>query len=454
MEELDIKKYHRLLSERNFSAIRKGFKEYNPTDIAEVVDGEDISDQIMYFRLIERSKRAEAFTYLDIDDQKNLLEELNDSVVISVMNQMDPVDRTKLLEDLTPEISNSIILKLDPEERQLAWKLLSYPEDSVGRIMSPEFVALKKNMLVNQAIEYVRWNASRYSEELLNQIFVVSSSGEYLGEISLVGLLLADPTSQPVGEVMETGFSLLNATDDQETAVDVFRKYDRTLMPVVDESNVLVGVVHSEDVFAVAEEEASEDIQQFGGVEALDVSYFNTGLASLIKKRAGWLAVLFIGGIVTGKAIKYYDAAFDTMAFLVVFLPLIISSGGNSGSQAASLIIRGIAIRDMELSDWYRVLVRESITGLGLGLFLGFLGFVCSIFWGFNYSVGIIVAISLLGIVIFGAIAGSMLPFALQRLKLDPAVCSSPLVASLVDVVGVVIFANVALLIAQYFKVF
>lgn len=440
-----------LLESKSYPVIRKLFRDMNAADIADVLEEFDFSEQIMCFRLVERTKRADVFSYLEIDFQKTLLEELNDSVVISVLNQMDAVDRTRLLEDLDAEVSNSIILRLDPEERQLAWKLLSYPEDSVGRIMSPEFLALRKDMQVNEAIEYVRWNASRYDEELVNQLFVVSEQGKYLGEISLVGLLLSDPTTQPVQNVMEKSTVLLAATDDREIAVDQFRQYDLTLMPVVDEHEQLVGIVHSEDIFQVAEEEASEDIQQFGGTEALEMSYFNTTLLSLLKKRAGWLAVLFVGGIVTGEAIKYYDDIFTKMSFLIIFLPLIISSGGNSGSQAASLIIRAIAIRDMEISDWRKVLLREFITGLGLGLILGALGFLISKFWGFENVVGVIVSLSLIGIVIFGAVAGSMLPFLLQRLKLDPAVCSSPLVASLVDVFGIIIFSNVAILATKYF---
>ena len=438
------------LSEKRFSHLRHAFRECEFADVADSIKEFQIDQSIVLFRLIPKARRAEVFAYLPFDLQEKLLEELPDEFVISILNEMEPVDRTRLLESLDLDISNRIILKLAPEERQVAWQLLSYPEESVGRIMSPEFLTLTADMRASDAIEHVRWNASRFPEERILHLFVLDDQKRYMGDVSLATLLIADPTSTPVSEIMDRSYAAISVYADREVAVDSFRKYDRTYIPVVDDQSVLLGVVQAEDVFDVAEEEASEDIQQFGGIEALEESYFETDVLTLLRKRAGWLSILFIGGLLTSAALKTYNSTFTAMNFLVFFLPLIISSGGNSGSQAASLIIRGIAVREMDSKDWARVLSRELITGIGLGVILGLLGICCAWFWGYDVIVAIILAISLVGVVVFGAVVGSMLPFSLKRVGLDPAVCSSPLVATFVDVVGVVIFSNVAIAVTQY----
>ncbi len=437
------------LEARQFNQLRQAFRSLEVADIAEAIKEFEISQCIVLFRLIPKSRRAEVFAYLPFDRQEEMLEQLPDVLVVSILNEMEPVDRTRLLEGLDPDISNRIILKLTPEERQVAWQLLSYPEDSVGRIMSPEFMTLRAEMRASNAIEHVRWNASRFPEERILRLFVVDEDGRYLGDVSLAALLIADPSSQPVSEIMDSSYTALSVYDDRESAVDAFRKYDRSYIPVVDEDNVLLGVVQADDVFDVAEEEASQDIQQFGGIEALEESYFQTDIFTLMRKRAGWLSILFIGGLFTSAALKTYNDTFTAMSFLIFFLPLIISSGGNTGSQAASLIIRGIAVRDMELRDWGRVLRRETITGVALGIILGVLGICCAWFWGYDAIVALIIAVSLVGVVLFGAIVGSMLPFILKRVGLDPAVCSSPLVATFVDGIGVVIFSNVAIAVTR-----
>ena len=437
------------LEKRSFAGIRTMLRGLDAADIAHQFKSLAVSESIVLFRLIDRARRAEVFAFLELDQQESLLEELPDVVVISVLDAMEPVDRTRLLESLDPEISNRIILKLSPEERQMAWQLLSYPEDSVGRMMTPEFLSLRSSITVSQAIEDIRWNASNFSKDMILHLFVVDENGKYVGDISLAALFVADPTSQAILEIMDPPTGILNAFDDQELAVDAFRKYDEPIIPVLDERGVLIGVVHADEVFDAAEEEASEDIQQFGGSEALEDSYFQTSIPTLLKKRAGWLAILFAASTLTSETLKAYEHTLEVMSFLILFLPLIVSSGGNSGSQASALIIRGIAVREMELGDWHKVFRREITVGLGLGLILGTLGYFWSIIWGMEQYIAVIVATSLLCVVIFGAVVGSMLPFLLKRLGLDPAVCSSPLIASVSDVVGILIFFNIAIKVAS-----
>ncbi len=437
------------LQQKNYNHLRQMLKTTEVADIAEACAEIDVVENMALLRLVPKLRRAQVFSHLPLERQELLLAELPDVAITSLLNEMEPDDRTKLLEELNPEIATKVIQKLTPNERRVAWQLLSYPENSVGRLMTPEFVAVPIGMNVSDAIEYIRWNASRYSEDLLNKIFVVDPQSIYVGDVSLAGMLIADPTSQPVENIINKTQVYLSANDDQEKAVDYFRKYGRTIIPVIDEKNTLLGVVTADDVFDVAEEEATEDIQQFGGTATLEDSYFETPLWMMLRKRAGWLSVLFLGELFTGTAMRHYDDAIASMRYLVYFVPLIISSGGNSGSQAASLIIRGLAVREMMLRDWRRIFGREIMMGLGLGSILGLLGLLRALTWGQGPQVGIIVALSLVCVVIFGAVVGAMLPFLFKRLNLDPAVSSSPFIASLVDLFGIVIFFEIAVFVTR-----
>lgn len=436
------------IASKSFNYLRRTFKSLEAPDIAEALADLSPADKVATFRLIEKARKAEVFSYLSLDDQKSVLEVFPEDLATFVLNEMEPVDRTQLLEELPPELSSKFILRLDPEERRIARRLLSYPEDSVGRLMSPEFFSIPAGMTVAQAIEYIRWNASRYPEEALTQIFVLNSEGCYLGDTSLGALFVADDTTARVEDMIGSSYVTLSAYDEESAAVDMFRKYDKASIPVVDHDGRLVGLVTADDVFDVAEEDATEDIQQFGGAGVLEDSYFETPLLVLLRKRAGWLLLLFLGGLGSGHALHSFEKTIAAYAFLIIFMPLIVSSGGNSGSQAASLVIRGLAIKEFELKDWYRVLFREIVAGFGLGLILGCIGFgFASFFWGLQPIAACVVAFSLIGVVVFGSVVGSMLPFVLKRFGVDPAVSSSPLIASLADIFGIMIFFNFAILL-------
>lgn len=444
LPRLEIEKIKNHLDFRDFRLLRQTMKEADSADIAEVFAQFDLESCVILFRLIPSDKRADVFSHLEFGRQEELLQELPDVVVTSVVNEMEPDDRTRLLEELPFEIRSQIMLKLSPEERKMAWQLLSYPEDSVGRLMTPEFLVLRAEMQVREALDLLRWSPS-LPEDQLHNLFVADEEGKYLGDLSLAALVVTDPPTRPVGDIMKTNAIAINANEDQEVAVDFFRKYDRSYLPVVDDDSVLLGIVTADDVFDVAEEEATEDIQQFGGQSNLEEGYFASSLVTLFQKRAGWLAIMFVGGVLTAAALQHYEEMTATMTWLAVFFPLIISSGGNTGSQAAAMVIRGIAVREMEDSDWTRVFFREASVGFGLGTVLAVLGFLLAVFvWNLGVLIGGVVALSLLGVVLFGGVVGAMLPFLFQRLRLDPAVSSSPLLASLVDIFGVLIFYNVA----------
>jgi magnesium transporter len=437
------------LDSRDIKSVKQWLRRNDPADVSEVLAAAELEDCLPLVRLVPRSRRAAVFSYLPFDRQEELLEELPELIVTPLVNDMEPDDRTRLLEELPFEIRTKILLKLTPEERKIAWQLLSYPDDSVGRLMTPDFMALSPTMKASQVLDMLRWSR-RLTDEQLTNLFVIDGEGRYVGELSLVSLVTADPPSKLVGDLMARKQVSLKATDDQSVAVDFFRKYDRTFIPVVDDADRLLGLVTADDVFDVAEEEATEDTQQFGGQSPLEDSYFQTPLLTLFRKRAGWLALLFAGGTITAASLRHFEAYTVPMPWLVFFLPLIVSSGGNTGSQAASLVIRGIAVREMETRDWFKVLWREILVGVGLGCVLGAMGFARALGWDLDMTVGAVVAVSLVGVIAFGAVTGAMLPFIFKRLNLDPAVSSSPLLAQLVDIIGVVVFYNVARLLLGY----
>jgi magnesium transporter len=440
---IDVNNLEVFLKQRNFKATRKILRENELGDIGQVLERLPVSECIALIRLVGKERRTPLFSHFSLERQEELIEELPDVVVADIANNMEPDDRTHLLAAVPFEIRGGILAKLNPEQRQLAWQLLSYPEDSVGRLMTPEFFAIPGFTKVVDALAKIRWN-SKVPEEHLNSIFVVDNEGKYMGDVSLAALVLADPPSTAVKDLMNSISTPLKVADDKVEAVDFFRKYDKPYHPVVDQYQVLKGMVTADDVFDVAEDEATEDIQQFGGQSTLEDSYFRATLFTLFRKRAGWLAMLFVGGIITAAALRHYEGITEQLAWLVFFVPLIISSGGNTGSQAAALVIRGIAVKEMMLRDWFSVFWRELTVGIGLGLVLGVMGYFRAITWDLPIIVALIVAVSLGLVVVFGAVTGAMLPFIFKRLNLDPAVSSSPLLASLVDIVGVLLFYNLA----------
>jgi magnesium transporter len=321
--------------------------------------------------------------------------------------------------------------------------------------MTPDLIAVHADWTVKETLDYVRENGQ--DSETINVIYVVDASGKLIDDLRIRQFLLK-PLTAKVSDVMDETFVALNVNDSQRDAVNVFRKYDRTALPVVDSNNVLVGLVTIDDMLDVAEEEATEDIQKLGGMEALDEPYTTIPLLRMVKKRATWLIILFLGEMLTATAMQGYNGEIEKAAILAMFLPLIISSGGNSGSQATTLVIRAMALGELGLRDWYMVVRKELLSGLSLGLVLGTIGFFRITLWQylhiFNYGqyhwlVAVTVGVSLVGVVLWGTLSGAMLPFLLRRCGLDPATSSAPFVATLVDVTGLVIYFNVALFILR-----
>jgi magnesium transporter len=438
-----------LIRAKSIGRLKKQLTERPAADLADLLEVLPPEEAGVVFRLLPRDVAGEVFADLDSDRRDRLFASLGSEEVAAVLDEMAPDDRTQLFEELPGEATQRLLNALSPDERRVARTLLGYPEDSIGRLMTPDYVMVRPSWTVGQALAHVR---ERYRDaETANVIYVVGPGFKLIDDIRLGEIVAARP-EQHIEELMDHTFVALEAHADQETAVSMFKRYYRVALPVTDSSGVLVGIVTLDDVLQVAEEEATEDIQKMGGLEALDEPYATTRFWTLIRKRAGWLALLFVGSTFTADAMKSFEGEIQRALVLALFVPLIVSSGGNSGSQAATLVIRALAVGELTIRDWWRVMRRELISGIVLGGLLGSLGFLRILIGAFlfhEYGVhwpllGLTVWISLLGVVLVGTVAGSMLPLLLQRLGFDPAVSSTPFIATIVDVIGIALYFHLA----------
>src|SRR6185369_11453960 len=444
-----------MIEARNFAALREVFGEWPPADVAEVILDLPDDEQVIIFRVLPHDLAADVFEYIGIEEQQQLLRAMAHEQVAAILNEMSPDDRTALLEELPSSAARQLIRLLTPEERRVATTLLGYPEDSVGRLMTPDFIAVNEDWTVQQVLDYVREYGS--DRETLNFVYVVDERNKLIDDVRMREFLLR-PLTTKVSEIRDKNFVALNVGDSRQDALNIFRKYDRAALPVIDSNGVLVGIVTGDDMLDVAEQEATEDIQKLGGLEALDEPYTTIPFLRMLKKRATWLILLFLGEMLTATAMQGYNSEIEKAAILAMFLPLIISSGGNSGSQATTLVIRAMALGELRLRDWFRVVRKELLSGLSLGLILGPIGFFRITLWQYlhifdygqyHWLVAITVGVALVGVVLWGTLSGAMLPFLLRRCGLDPAASSAPFVATLVDVTGLVIYFNVALFILR-----
>lgn len=443
------------IQKTNLRALKDELQSLSAGEVAELVNQLDDAKGIFILRLLEPEKASDAFSELHPEHRDRLLQTLSDERLAELFNSMAPDDRTRVLEDLPGRVTQRLINLLSPEERRIALQLLGYPEFSVGRLMTPEYIMVRPQWTVGRALQQVR--DYYVKAETANVLYVADGRGHLVADLLLAELVAADPEAL-IEDLMEGRPVVSLPVDlDQEEAVEVFRKHVRVALPVVDAQGVLLGIVTLDDVLDVVEEEATEDFQKAGGVEALDEPYMATPFWVLIRKRAGWLAILFVSQMLTATAMDRFAEEIARALVLAVFVPLIISSGGNSGSQAATLVIRALAVRDIALSDWWRVVRREVMAGLALGVFLGAIGALRIAVWEGIWGaygphwpwLAITIFLSLVGVVLWGTLAGSALPLLLKRLGLDPATSSGPFVATLVDVTGIVLYFEISLFVLR-----
>ena len=443
-----------ILRARDYARLRDMLRNRHAGEVASLLTALSPEDQVVVFRVMPRRDAAAVFEYLSQESKQALLKTMAQDDVAALLNNMAPDERTVFLEELPAEATRQLLALLTPAERSVALTLLGYPEKSVGRLMTPNYVAVREQWTVREVLDYVR--AHGQDSETLNVIYVVEDQGLLVDDIRIREFLLA-PLDRRVSDLMDRRFVALTATDDQEAAVAVFRQYDRTALPVTDTAGMLIGIVTIDDILDVAEATATRDIQRIGGSEALDEPYISIAFWRMVQKRAGWLTALFLGEMLTATAMGAFEAEISKAVVLALFVPLIISSGGNSGSQAATLVIRALALGEVGVADWWRVLRREVLAGLALGAILGSIGFLRITLWSAFSDiygphwllVAITVSVALVGVVLWGTLSGSLLPFALKRLGFDPAASSAPFVATLVDVTGLVIYFSVALVVLR-----
>ena len=440
-----------LIAAKRWDVLREAFSEFDPSDIAEILSDLPNEDDLPVFRVLPRDLAGEVFSRLPAPQQDELLQSLSGEQTRALLSEMPPDDQARLLEELPAEVTRRLLAELSPVELREARDLLGYPPETAGRYMTPAYIALQPEMTAAEALEFVRTTGR--DKETVNVLFVVDREGRLLSEMELGQLVMAEPLTR-LADVDANPTISITATADRESAQHAFEKYGRIALPVVDDRDRLLGMITIDDILDVAAQEATEDIQKLGGLEALDAPYLEVSFPEMLRKRGSWLSVLFLGEMLTATAMGYFEDEIARAVVLALFVPLIISSGGDSGSQAATLIVRSLAIGEVRLRDWLRVLRRELATSLTLGAWLGMIGFVRVVVWHksgwidygpYYMLVGSTVWITLIGVVCFGSVTGSMLPFVLRRLGFDPATSSAPFVATLVDVTGLVIYFTVAM---------
>jgi magnesium transporter len=440
-----------ILTDENKMRMHEFLNNLNISDVALLTEEyEDHATEII--ASLEVHRAASTFKILELSAQKDIIHELQPLKTAALLNELPADDRTAFLEELPTSVVRELIKLLNPEERKITLSLLGYPEYSVGRLMTPDYIAVQSDWTIAEVLEHIREEGQ--DSETIDVIYVINDQGQLVDDVRIREFLLS-PTDKLVSELTDGRYIELNVYDDQEKANQVFKMNNRVALPVVDNNNFLLGIVTIDDVLWVANEEFSEDMQKMGGTEALEEPYLEISIFKLFKKRVGWLIVLFLGEMLTATAMANYELALDKALILSLFIPLIISSGGNTGSQASSLIIQALTVGEVTIADWWSVMRREIISGLMLGAVLGLIGFLRVVLWsqifpevyGPHYIlIASVVGVSLIGVVLFGTISGSMLPIALKKLGADPAVSSAPFVATLVDVTGVIIYFNCAYL--------
>ncbi|MBS7563609.1 magnesium transporter [Mucilaginibacter sp. Bleaf8] len=420
----------------------------NISDVEELI-GELPEHAAVFIESLSLNRAVNVFRILDFPTQERLLKKLPGYKTAELINELPPDDRTSLFSELHGDTVKNLILHLPPDDRKQALALLGYEEDSVGRLMTPDYVAVRKDWDVVRVLSHIR----RYGKnsETIDVIYVIDDHGVLLDDIRIREILLVDPATK-ISDLMDNRLIALNVNDPQEEVINTFRMNNRVALPVTDHNDILLGIVTVDDILWIANEEYTEDIQKIGGTEALDEPYLDIPLLKLVKKRVGWLIILFLSEMLTATAMGFFEDQIAKAVVLALFVPLIISSGGNSGSQASTLIIQAMALGEVTVADWWRVMRREIISGLLLGVTLGIIGFFRIYIWTLFSDiygphwvlVGTTVGLALVGIVLWGSLAGSMLPLMLKKLGLDPATSSAPFVATLVDVTGLIIYFTIA----------
>jgi magnesium transporter len=455
---LPFKKIREKLLSGDFSGLFRTSTEkayIHPSEVANLFISIPADKAIDAFRAFQADQQVAVLPYLDIQLQKKIILNLPKDKASGILNKLSSDDQVIFYSSLKGVELSSLLDYLNEKNRNALHNTLGYPDQSVARIINTDFAAINKDMTIGEANEHLR--KFQKDTEAANVIYIVDKEGKLIDDIPVRRMVLNDPQKK-IEDILDGFCTSLKITDSQEDAVQKFKEYDRVVLPVTNADNILLGVVTIDDVMDVVEQIDTAEIQKFGGVQELDYPYVKTPFFSLIRKRAGWLIVLFLGEMLTATAMGYFEKEIAKAVVLALFIPLIISSGGNSGSQAATLIIRAMALKELTFKDWWYVMRREILSGLSLGIILGTIGLLRIAIWQnlhwYDYGqdwklIAITIFFALIGIVMWGTLSGSMIPIILKKLKVDPATSSAPLVATLVDVTGLVIYFTIAAILLK-----
>jgi magnesium transporter len=436
-----IDKFLELIEKKEWKALRTELSGLESLNIAEIIEELSPGDDILIFRLLTSSQAKDTFQLLSHDKQEQIIEGIakNTQKLSSLLNDLDPDDRTAFFEEVPGQVSQRLIQLLSAEERKIALQLLGYPEESIGRLMTPEFVAVKVHFTIGQTIEHIR--KFGHNSETLNVIYIVDDNWKLIDDIRIRQIILADP-DQSISELMDQRYVSLNAYDDQETAVRVFKDHDRVALPVTDSDGVLLGIVTFDDIMDVEEEEATEDFHKFGAFQNAILNPLKAKATLMYQKRILWLTILVFMNIFAGAAISHFENVIQSMVSLMFFLPFLIGSGGNAGSQSATLMIRSLATGDVEAGDWFKLLGKEFLVSFLLGITMAA---GVALIAGFKSpEIIFVVAATMVITVMAGSLIGLTIPFIFTKLKIDPATASAPLITSLADITGVWIYFSIA----------
>jgi magnesium transporter len=451
MENIPQPSIEELLEEGDVEKLRKALDSLSPFEIAELLASEPEEDIPRIFGVLPPEPALNTFEFLSPRIQRILLQTLPSMQAAHLLNSLSPDDRTAFLQELPRATIDELVKLLSNEERILTLTLLGYPEGSVGRLMTPDYIAVKLDWTIEEVLDHIREYG--HDSETISVIYVVDDNEKLIDDIKIRDFLFV-PKTYKVEDIADREFIALNVDDTDETAINIFRQYNRVALPVIDDEGKLLGIVTIDDILRLSNQEDTEDIQQIGGTEPLNESYMHTPFLELMRKRASWLVILFVGEMFTATAMGFFENEIAKAVVLALFLPLIISSGGNAGSQASTLVIRALALGEIHLRDWWKIISREVFSGLFLGTVLGIVGFARVTIWSsFSHIYGehwlliaITIFLALIGVVFWGSLVGAMLPLILRLFRLDPAVASAPFVATIVDVTGIVIYFLIALL--------
>jgi magnesium transporter len=440
-ERLSVEETKQFIEERKYFELKNLLAEALAPDIVEIIENLDISEQVIMFRLLSKETAAEVFSLLDHDAQEELLANFGEERVKAIFEEMDPDDLTELFDELPDKIVRKLIRLLPPADRSMVNRLMGYPEDSAGRLMTPEFIKLRQHISADEAIAKIR--RIGLDKETIYYSYVVDKKGKLIGTVSLKDLLLAPP-DRKIEDIMTTNTVYAYTHDDQEEVAGLLAKYDLTALPVVDHDQRLVGIITIDDVVDIITEEATEDIHKMAGMEAPEDPYFSTSFLMLGRKRVLWLVVLLVLSYLSSVVLKFYSDILQIVVPLAFFIPMLTGTCGNTGMQSATLIIRGLATGEIELKDFIRILSREILMGLFLGVILGLLSFIRARFIDINPFIGVAVGIAVFISVLAANMIGAILPLLLKKLKIDPAVSAGPFITTIIDVTSLILYFEIA----------